>query len=160
MSIIHRSRRSNLRKKHFKALPGWLPEIRIPALKNKFMKHFLLIFLGGGTGSVLRYYLGRALQNYFTASFPYGTLGVNILACLVLGVVAGVAESSTHLSMTSKLLLITGFCGGLSTFSAFSYESVQLMQEEKYVYLALYICLSVLLCMGATFSGLFVGAKL
>lgn len=124
------------------------------------MKQFLLIFLGGGTGSILRYYLGRSLQGYFASPFPYGTLGVNIIACFILGLLVGLADSSIPLSASSKLLLITGFCGGLSTFSAFSYESVHLMQEGKYGYLVLYVVLSVLLCMGATFGGLLLGTRL
>lgn len=118
------------------------------------MKQLLLIFLGGGTGSVLRYYLGKLLQGYFAAGFPFGTLGVNVLACFILGLVAGIGDSAVNLSPSARLLLITGFCGGLSTFSAFSYESLRLMQEGKYIYLATYVIVSIVLCIAVTFAGI------
>jgi CrcB protein len=77
-----------------------------------------------------------------------------------LGLIAGIADSSLNLSSSTKLLLITGFCGGLSTFSAFSYESLQLMQDGKYFYFILYITLSVCLCLATTFGGLLLGIRI
>lgn len=124
------------------------------------MKHLLLIFLGGGTGSILRYYLGRFIQGYVTSGFPAGTLVINIVACFIIGLLAGMIDSGFNLSAATRLLLITGFCGGLSTFSAFSIESVQLMQEEKYIYLVLYIVLSLTLCLAVTFAGMMLGSRL
>ena len=124
------------------------------------MKHVFLVFIGGGTGSVLRYYLSNLIQGYFNVAFPFGTLGVNILACFILGLVAGTFDSTTTLSPASRLLLITGFCGGLSTFSAFTYESVQLMHEGKYFYLVLYNGVSVLACFIATLGAIFLGSRI
>ena len=124
------------------------------------MKHLFLIFIGGGTGSVVRYYLGKMVQGYFSSPFPFGTLGVNILACFILGIIAGIADTSLNVSAATKLLLITGFCGGLSTFSAFSYESVQLIQQERYFYLILYCSLSLFLCIAILFTGVLLGSKL
>ena len=124
------------------------------------MKHLLLIFLGGGTGSILRYYLGRFLQHFFPPGFPGGTLSINMLACFILGFVVGLLEGSFNFSLSVRLLLITGFCGGLSTFSAFSYESLQLVQQGRYLYLALYVALSLLLCFAVTFAGIVLGSRI
>ncbi len=124
------------------------------------MKHLFLVFIGGGTGSVLRYYLSTFIQGYFLIAFPFGILGVNILACFLMGLVAGTADHIINLSPVSRFFLITGFCGGLSTFSAFSYESVQLMQEGKYLYLVLYNAISILVCFAATLGAIFLGSRI
>ena len=124
------------------------------------MKPFLFIFLGGGTGSILRYYLGRLLQGYFTSGFPAGTLGVNIFACFLIGLISGMIDSGYNISPATRLLLITGFCGGFSTFSAFSIESLKLFQEGRYFYLVVYLTLSLVFCILAVFGGLIAGSKI
>ena len=123
------------------------------------MRNLFFIFIGGGTGSIFRHYLSNFIQGYFSMSFPFGTLGVNILACFILGLVAGATENVIQLSPVSRYLLITGFCGGFSTFSAFSFESLRLLQEEKYVYLITYIVVSIVFCIGATFAGMMIASR-
>ncbi|PZR38798.1 MAG: fluoride efflux transporter CrcB [Azospira oryzae] len=119
------------------------------------MKAILLVFAGGGFGSILRYLLGRWIGAW--NQFPAGTLIINIVACLVLGVVVGLADQKQILSPATRLFLVVGFCGGFSTFSTFSYETLQLLQGGLSTQAMLYILLSIVLCLVATFGGLYLG---
>lgn len=85
----------------------------------------LLVFIGGGLGSLCRYGLGNVLN---VDSFPYGTLAANIISCLILGILIGLNINGLMKS-EGRLLLMTGFCGGFSTFSTFSGEIIQLYQD-------------------------------
>ena len=86
------------------------------------MKQALMVFVGGGFGSVARYFLGRWLNNMETA-IPYGTMLSNVLGSFLVGFVLGYLAKSTNISETQSLLLATGFCGGFTTFSTFAYEN-------------------------------------
>ncbi len=121
------------------------------------MQPILIVFLGGGFGSVLRYLLSKWISALHTQSFPWGTFTVNVIACLVLGVIVGVADQKQIISPTMRLFWTVGFCGGFSTFSTFSIETLQLMQNGLTSSLLLYIALSLLLCVGATFVGIYFG---
>jgi CrcB protein len=118
------------------------------------MKSLLLIFFGGGLGSVARFFLGRWINSVYSFTFPLGTFAINIGACLVLGFVVGLADNKQMLSAATKLFWVVGFCGGFSTFSTFSNESLVLMQTGHGLTSVLYIFLSVLLCLAATYVGL------
>lgn len=109
--------------------------------------NIILVGLGGGIGSILRYLLQRTLN----FSFPYGTLLVNILGCLLIGLLWGLFTK--HIDEQRRLLLVTGFCGGFTTFSSFTYEGVQMMMENRWLVLAFYTALSVLLGLLATYLG-------
>lgn len=118
----------------------------------------LMVFLGGGMGSVFRYISSTlGLKLFSNYSFPFATLFVNIIGCLLIGYFTAnlMKESST----TLKLFFITGFCGGFTTFSAFSIENYQLWQEGSYSQLILYITLSVLIGIGAVILGLNIGTR-
>ena len=80
------------------------------------MKQVLVVFLGGGFGSVLRYIIGKYL-NSVENGIPYGTFAANILGSLLIGVILGLAAKNSALSQNQTLLLATGFCGGFTTFS-------------------------------------------
>ena len=86
------------------------------------MKQLLLVFVGGGFGSALRYFIGKHL-NHFESGFPYGTLIVNVLGSLLIGIILGLAVKSQTVSQNQMLLLASGFCGGFTTFSTFAYEN-------------------------------------
>ncbi len=115
-----------------------------------------LVFLGGGLGSVVRYLLGKWINAFASITFPIATLVINIIACLVLGFVIGLADHKQLLSASSRLFWTVGFCGGFSTFSTFSHESLVLVQSGMHFSMLAYILLSLTLCAGATFVGLLI----
>ena len=88
------------------------------------MKAFLLVFLGGGLGSGLRY-LATLTMNQYSKFFPFGTFTVNMLGCLLIGLILGYAQKENTLTSNQTLLLATGFCGGFTTFSAFANENLE-----------------------------------
>ncbi len=121
------------------------------------MKALVLIFFGGGLGSVTRFLLGKWVNGLHTINFPLGTLAVNVVACFVLGFVVGLADHKQMLSADARIFWAIGFCGGFSTFSTFSMETLQLFQQPNVVSGAVYIVASVALCVGAAVLGIVVG---
>lgn len=117
------------------------------------MKQLLFIFLGGGLGSVLRYWIGRHL-NTAVNGFPFGTFTVNVVGCLLIGIIMGLALKTSSLSENTLLFLATGLCGGFTTFSAFAYENQVFLKSGDFTTFALYAIGSLLLGFGAVFLGL------
>ena len=109
--------------------------------------NILLVGLGGAAGSILRYLCQRSLN----LNFPYGTLLVNISGCLLIGILWGLF--TRHIDEQRRLLLVTGFCGGFTTFSTFTYEGVQMLTENRWFIFALYTTLSIVLGLLATYLG-------
>ncbi len=105
------------------------------------MKHLLLIGIGGFLGSVARYVIGNPFN---TPAFPYGTFMVNAFGCFLIGLVIGL-DQRFGLGAPWKLFLATGICGGFTTFSAFSVETLTLLQEQKIALALFYSGGSVLL---------------
>lgn len=112
------------------------------------------MFLGGGLGSVLRYSIGKWVGTLHTHIFPFGTLAANVLACFALGVLVGLADQKQLLSPSARLFWSVGFCGGFSTFSTFSLETISLIQGGFNGFSAAYVIVSVALCLAATFAGM------
>jgi CrcB protein len=115
------------------------------------LKNLIFIFLGGGVGSVLRYWVSSVSGKMFSVGvFPSGTFLVNIIGCFIIG-----ALSSYFIKVDNslKFLLITGFCGGFTTFSTFSAENYSLWQGQHYGMLIAYILLSVVLGILAVVTG-------
>jgi CrcB protein len=115
------------------------------------LKNLLLVGAGGMLGSMLRYLVTVFIR---PQSFPFATLWVNITGCLVIGVVMGMALRSEPFDNNWKLFLATGICGGFTTFSAFSLECVQFMQQQRYSAMLAYVVLSIVLGLAATFAGI------
>jgi CrcB protein len=118
------------------------------------MKALLMVFLGGGLGSVLRYLISRAL-NITGFPFPLGTFAVNIVGSLLLGFVLGLALKSGQLSNNTVLFMATGFCGGFTTFSTFAFENQQLLKSGDYFNFAIYTLGSIIVGFTAIFVGLY-----
>lgn len=116
------------------------------------MQAFLLVFLGGGLGSICRYGIARLLQAQVW-DYPLATFIANALACIVLGALMGLSLKG-DLSNPAKLLLMTGFCGGFSTFSTFSAETFELLQAGNYVYALANVGISIVVCLFCILIGL------
>jgi len=116
------------------------------------MKSFLLVFLGGGLGSGLRY-LVTVTMNQYSKVLPFGTFTVNMLGCLFIGLILGYAQKENTLTSNQTLLLATGFCGGFTTFSAFANENLELIKNGEILNLSVYIIASVLIGILAVFIG-------
>lgn len=114
---------------------------------------FIYIFLGSGLGGLIRFGLGKWINSWHNSNFPFGTFVVNILACLVLGFVVGLADNRQLISTESKLFWVIGFCGGFSTFSTFSNETLTLYQSGNHIVNITYIVTSVIVCLVATYFG-------
>lgn len=123
------------------------------------MRALLLVGLGGGAGSILRYLTSVVVTRYFQGVFPLAIFIVNVLGCLMIGLLLGLLERPLFTHPDMKLLFVTGFCGGYTTFSTFSYENLSLIQSGHYLTAVLYIAASVFLGMVAVWLG-FVLAKL
>lgn len=109
------------------------------------IKSLLLVGIGGGLGSICRYFAGTLIQQKSTSTFPIGTLTINILGSLLIGLLIGIVGKNFSYSMDIKLLLITGFCGGFTTFSTFSAENFQLLQNGQYSWAFIYTLTSITL---------------
>lgn len=118
------------------------------------MKAILMVFLGGGLGSVLRFLITQGL-NKSSLEIPYGTFTVNILGSLLLGFLLGISLKSGALSNNAVLFLATGFCGGFTTFSTFSYENQVFLRTGDYTNFTIYTLGSILAGFAAIFIGLY-----
>jgi CrcB protein len=117
------------------------------------MKNILLVFLGGGFGSALRYIIGKYLNDTETG-IPYGTFAANILGSLLIGIILGLAAKNDTLNSNQTLILATGFCGGFTTFSTFAYENHVLLKSGDFTSFAVYTIASFVVGFLAVFFGL------
>ena len=115
------------------------------------MKEILLVFLGGGLGSSFRWLINRLIPS---DSFPYSTISVNLIGCFLIGILAGYILTHSHFKSDIYPLLIVGFCGGLTTFSAFALDNYNLIKSNDFFNSILYITLSVVGCIIMIYAGL------
>ncbi len=118
------------------------------------MTHFLLVALGGAVGSTCRYYLSSVIMHRVTlGTFPLSTWTVNVLGCLVAGIVIGLSERFEFLTAEARILIFSGMLGGFTTFSAFAVETVTLLKRGDFVTAASYVLLSVTIGIAALVIG-------
>jgi CrcB protein len=118
------------------------------------IKNLLLIGLGGGLGSIARYLCQRWMHQLYPHSFPAGTFVVNIFGCFLIGLFWGISFKSFDSNESWKLFLMTGICGGFTTFSAFTLEGIGLVKEQKPGLFLLYIAGSVIAGLFASYAGM------
>lgn len=115
----------------------------------------LLVGLGGALGAALRYLVGGAVQRLDpTGSFPFGTLAVNVLGCLAIGLTAGLVEMRHGLGPAVRLFLLVGLLGGFTTFSSFAWETLELARGAALPAAFANVALQVVLGLGAAWTGL------
>ncbi len=120
----------------------------------------LAIAAGGALGSVLRFWMSNWTHAQLGRSFPYGTLMVNVLGCLLMGVLFVWLTERASLAPVWRAGLLIGVLGGFTTFSAFSMETVSLLEEGAQVKALLNVVSSVVVCLGATWVGMIAARQL
>src|SRR5687767_13295502 len=114
---------------------------------------YVVVFIGGGLGAALRHGVNRATLDYLGPAFPYGTLFVNVLGGLLMGVLAELFLVKGGGSQEFRLFLTTGFLGGFTTFSAFSLDAALMWERSDYAALGAYVTGSVVLSIATLFLG-------
>jgi fluoride exporter len=121
------------------------------------MTNTLLIFIFGGIGSVLRYAIGELSAKWFGLGFPWGTLSVNIIGCILIGIFARVIPLPQNGGNELRLIFMTGLCGGFTTFSAFTLDAANLYMRGETGLSIAYITASVVLSLFGVAIGLTIG---
>lgn len=106
------------------------------------LKQILLVGIGGGVGSTLRFVISSFITKTKFSTFPLATFIVNLLGCFFIGILTGLSLKNSWLNTNMKIFFTTGFCGGFTTFSSFSLENLQFYQAGNYQMLTLYILIS------------------
>jgi len=118
---------------------------------------YVIVTVGGGVGALTRYVLSSWVHAQIGAAFPWGTLAVNGLGSFVIGLVMVLSLERAAISPEVRLLLTTGFCGGLTTFSTFSYETLSLIRGEQWLWAGANTVGNLVLCFAATALGIIAG---
>jgi CrcB protein len=108
----------------------------------------ILVFIGGGIGSVARYGIGKAVQSQLQWNFPLATFLANVVSCGIMAFTLFYFKEKPAFENIFKTFILIGFCGGLSTFSTFSYETFQLLEQGKKGFAILNVVLSLAMCLG------------
>lgn len=104
--------------------------------------NLLYVMLGSAIGGGCRFLVSKLITENTTSAFPWGTFAVNLIGCLIIGILFGLSERGINLTPQMKALLITGFCGGFTTFSTFAHENYLLLNDSRFWMVFLYTVLS------------------
>jgi len=124
------------------------------------MTRVLLIGLAGALGTICRYLVGLGAGKLLGTAFPYGTLTVNVTGCFLIALVAQLATSTTSISPDVRLMLTTGFMGGLTTYSSFNLETTAFLRERDWTMGLINLGVTLVFCFGAGLGGLAAARKL
>lgn len=126
------------------------------------MKTWIIVFAGGGLGSLCRYLVSRWMNGTIVSAFPYGTFLVNITGCFLIGFLIFYFTEGRFgaASLPWRLFLVTGICGGYTTFSSFSYENVELLDSHQIFSFLSYTLASLALGFLATYTGIFLAKNI
>ena len=116
------------------------------------MKELLFVCIGSFFGGGARYLVGKAVLSCAAVSFPWGTMAVNVIGCFLIGLLSGLSLGG-QISPTTKLVLVTGFCGGFTTFSTFMNENLLLGRDGAMLSAVLYTLLSLAFGLIAVIAG-------
>ena len=119
------------------------------------MLNAVVVFIGGGLGSVLRYLISSVYVKHLAINIPLATFSVNVVGSLILGCAFGYMYKNPDISSVVKYAVTVGFCGGFTTFSTFSLESFMLLEDGKILVAVLYMIVSVMVCLSACAGGFF-----
>jgi CrcB protein len=133
-------------------------------LRGFFMITYLWIAIGGALGSVGRFWLSGLVANRFGETFPWGTLVINVTGSFVIGIIGALASPEGRMDSQSRAFatqfLMIGICGGYTTFSSFSWQTLRLLQDREWLYAGGNVILSVTLCMIAVWLGYALGSAM
>lgn len=119
--------------------------------------NYLLVFFGGGLGAAARYWLQGFIYSKTDSVFPFGTLAVNVLGCLIIGSVMSTMEERFLVQPSLRVFLTIGILGGFTTFSSFSFETIQLFRDGELLYALANALASIILCLTGTWIGMQLG---
>lgn len=123
-------------------------------MNHQYLISSVAVASGGAIGSLFRYWANVFVYKFFSPSFPFGTFFINVLGCFIIGVLYGISEKSELISSNVRLFLIVGICGGFTTFSTFSVESINLLRSREILYFFLNLGGQIVLGLMATVLGL------
>lgn len=124
------------------------------------MKNYLYVFLGGGIGAGVRYWLGGVIPKYLGSNFPYGIFLINIIGCFFIGLLMAAFEERFAITPSLRIFLTIGILGGFTTFSSFSYEAISLLRDAEILRATVYVGGSVVLGLIGAYAGSVVGKLL
>lgn len=113
--------------------------------------NYIYVMTGAAIGGLLRYFVSDLIQRSTKIIFPFGTLSVNIIGSFLLGIIVFILGDKEIISTEMRLFLTVGLCGGFTTFSTFSYETIMLLREAEFLYASINIILNVLLSLVAIY---------